>query len=272
MSKKVYVITGGTSGIGLAFLKRLTSDSLVFLAYRNEAKLPSFDEFDAKIIPFYLDYSKSDTIKPAIDFVKSRCTKIDMLLNGAGCVVAGPIEKISIDELRRQFEVNVFGHLELTQGLIDYLENGKIINISSMSSFGVFPFIAPYSASKRCLDMFFNSLLLETKQNVKVISIKPGVIATPLWNKSIDENLKYIQNCDGYEKEMEYLIKNAKRHTDDGLNVDKVVDLILKIEKNPNPKLSYLIGRDAIFASYFAKLPQKILNKLIKFGLKLKIK
>lgn len=62
--------------------------------------------------------------------------------------------KIDISEIRRQFDVNVFGHLELTKDLIDLLDGGKIINVSSMASYGVFPFISPYCASKRCLDMF----------------------------------------------------------------------------------------------------------------------
>ena len=85
-------------------------------------------------------------------------------------------------------------------------ENGKIINISSMASFGIFPFISPYCASKRCLDMFFNSLLIENKKNIKVVSIKPGVISTPLWGKSVSENSKYFDNCKGYEKEMRFMI------------------------------------------------------------------
>lgn len=272
MNNKIIVITGGTSGIGLAFLKRLSSDYKVFLAYRNEKNIPHIDSIKAEVIPFYLDYSKSSTISNAINFIKSRCEKIDLLLNGAGCVVAGPMEKIVIDEVKRQFEVNVFGHIEFTQGLFKYLDGGKIINISSMSSFGVFPFVAPYCASKKCLDMLFNSLLIETKQKIKIVSIKPGVIATPLWKKSVDENLKYIDYSTGYEKEMSYLVKNAKRHTNDGLNVEKVVDLLMEIEKNPNPKLSYTIGKDAILASYFAKLPQGLINKIIKIGLKLRIK
>lgn len=90
------------------------------------------------IYPFYVDYAKPESIKYAAEYLLSKCTKIDTLVNIAGCVVAGPVEKIDISEIRRQFDVNVFGHLELTKDLIDLLDGGKIINVSSMASYGVF--------------------------------------------------------------------------------------------------------------------------------------
>ena len=187
---KIYVITGSTSGIGKALLEVLVKDNVVLAGYRTESKKEELMEISNKIIPFYVDYSKPETISDAIDYIKSKVEKVDTLINVAGCVVAGPIEKISVNEIRRQFNVNVFGHIEMTQGLMDYLDNGRIINISSMASFGVFPFISPYCASKKCLDMFFNSMLIENKRNLKIISVKPGVISTPLWDKSINENSK----------------------------------------------------------------------------------
>ena len=193
------------------------------------------------------------------------------MINVAGCVVAGPVEKISINEIRRQFNVNVFGHLEFTQGLIDYLDNGKIINVSSMASYGLFPFISPYCASKKCLDMFFNSLLIENKRNLKIISVKPGVISTPLWDKSINENSKYLENCSGYEKEMQFIMSNARKNEENGLDVNKVVEIILKADKAKNPALTYTVGKDAFGARIFSKLPQKIINNLIKIGISLRM-
>ena len=272
MMNKTYVVTGATSGIGKALVKILSEENKVFAGYRSEDKIKYISEISDNVIPFYVDYSKPETVAEAVNVIKSQCEKIDTLVNIAGCVVAGPVEKISVDEIRRQFNVNVFGHLEMAQGLIDKLNGGKIINVSSMASFGVFPFISPYCASKKCLDMFFNSLLIENKRNIKVISIKPGVIATPLWGKSVKENSKYLANCDGYEKEMEFIISNAQKNEKGGLNADKVVRTILKADNSQNPKLSYTVGRDAFCASVVAKLPQSIINFLVKFGLKMRLK
>jgi NAD(P)-dependent dehydrogenase (short-subunit alcohol dehydrogenase family) len=269
---KTYVITGATSGIGKALVEKLAADNIVFAGYRSESKGAELARLSKNIYPFYVDYAKPETISGAVDFIRSKCEKIDTLINIAGCVVAGPVEKVSIDEVRRQFDVNVFGHIEITQGLIELLDGGKIINVSSMSSFGIFPFISPYCASKRCLDMFFNSLLLESKRDIKVVSIKPGAIATPLWDKSIKENTEAMTNCIGFEKEMEFIAKNARKNETKGLCVEKVVNTIIKADSTKNPKLSYLVGKDAKFANILSKLPQSVVNKIIKLGLKHRMK
>ena len=160
-NKKTYVITGATSGIGNALVKRLAENNIIYAGYRSDSKKEELKKLSENIIPFYVDYANPETISGAIAQIKETAKRIDTLINIAGCVVAGPIEEISIDEIRRQFNVNVFGHIELAQGLANIMENGRIINVSSMASFGIFPFISPYCASKRALDMFFNSFLIE---------------------------------------------------------------------------------------------------------------
>ena len=173
---KTYVVTGAASGIGRALTEKLSDNNVVFASYPKSEHADILKNISPNIFPFYLDYSNQDTIVAAANYIKNKCTQIDTLVNIAGCVVAGPIERISIAELRRQFDVNVFGHIELMQNLSDFLANGKIINISSMASFGNFPFISPYCASKRALDIFFNAYAVENKKNISVISIKPGVM------------------------------------------------------------------------------------------------
>ena len=272
MKTKTYVVTGAASGIGKALISRIAENNVIFAGYRRKAHEAVLRAISPNIYPFYVDYANPDTIKKASNFILSKCTKIDTLVNIAGCVVAGPVEDLNIDEIRRQFDVNVFGHLELSQNLMPILDNGKIINVSSMASYGIFPFISPYCASKRCLDMFFNSLLVENKKNVQVVSIKPGVIATPLWEKSIEENSKYFDNYGDYSNEMKYIIANAQKNQTNGLSPEKVVDVILKADRTNNPRLSYTVGSDAFIASLIAKLPQDLINKIVKFGIKMKIR
>lgn len=265
---KTYVITGSTSGIGEALTKHFSKENIVFAGYRNEEKAENLKKISDNIIPFYVDYSKPETICDAVESIKQKTDKVDTLINVAGCVVAGATECIPGSELRRQFDVNVFGAFELSQGLTPLLNNGKIINISSMASYGIFPFISPYCASKRALDILFNAFSLENKRNIKVISVKPGVIATPLWSKSIKENTETIDKCSDYKNESEYLVKNAFKNEKQGLNVQKVVDTIIKIDNTKKPKPSYCVGFDAWAASVAAKLPQGLLNKIIKSKIK----
>lgn len=261
---KTYVITGSTSGIGEALTNYFCKDNIVFAGYRSEEKAEKLKQISDNIIPFYVDYAKPETIQGAVEFIKSKTDKTDTLINVAGCVVAGAFENIPIDELKRQFNVNVFGAVELSQGLIPILNNGKIINISSMASYGIFPFISPYCSSKRALDILFNSFMLENKRNIKVVSVKPGVIATPLWSKSIKENEQTINNCTDYANESNYLKDNAYKNEKCGLSVDKVVQKVVKIDKMKKPKPSYCVGFDAIATSFVSKLPQALLNKIIK--------
>lgn len=156
------------------------------------------------------------------------------MINAAGCVAAGPVENMQISKIRRQFEVNTFSHLDFTQQLLPLLYNSRIINISSMASFGIFPFVAPYCASKRALDILFNALEVEMQGKVKVISIKPGVIATPLWGKSVEINKDSIENDISYRKEMEFLAANALKNEKSGLAVSEVVKLIKKVDNHKN--------------------------------------
>lgn len=266
---KTIVITGATSGIGNALARYFAKNNKVFAGYRNESHAKGLE--DLGVIPFYIDMTNSDSIRQAATFIKSQTDKIDTLINVAGCVVAGVIESLEVDRIRHQFEVNTFSHLDFTQNLLDLLEGGKIINISSMASFGVFPFVGPYCASKRALDILFNSFANETKRNIKVVSIKPGVIATPLWEKSININEKSINNCNGYEKEMNFMVKNARKNQEKGLDVNEVVKLITKIESMDSPKPSYTIGKDAKVAEIISHLPQGVINKLVKFNLSRRI-
>lgn len=265
--KKTYVITGSTSGIGNTLVKEFCKNNTVFAGYRNEKYVEELEKLGA--IPFYIDMEKKDSISKAAAYIKSQTDKIDTIINVAGCVVAGAVEKLDVNEIRKQFEINTFSHLDLTQQLLPLLNNGKVINISSMASFGVFPFVAPYCASKRALDILFNSLAVES--GVKVVSVKPGVIATPLWGKSIELNKNSIKNCEKYDKEMRYMVANAQKNEKNGLDVHKVTDLIVKIDSMQNPKASYIVGNDAVFAQFISKLPQDWINKLVKCGIKAKV-
>jgi len=266
---KNIVITGTTSGLGKELVKVFAKDNdcKIFAGYRNKDLIEPAENVEY----FYIDMKDGESIIQAAQLIKSKTDKIDILINCAGGVIAGPIEKIDTQKLREQFEINTFSHIEFTQNLLEVLENSKIINISSMASFGHFPFISPYCASKRALDIFFNAFALENHKNIKVISVKPGVISTPIWKKSVDNNEKLLNNCSGYEKEMNFMKNNALKNTNKGLNAEKVAQFIKKVAYKNNPKPSYTIGNDATFAQILSFLPQNIINKLVKFGLKARI-
>lgn len=265
---KSVVITGSTSGIGKELVKIFSKDYKVFAGYRNADLIIEQENVEY----FYIDMKDHASISAAAAFIKSKTEKVDILINAAGCVEAGPVEFISVDKLRQQFEVNTFSHIDFTQRLIPLLAGGRVINISSMASFGHFPFISPYCASKRALDIFFNALALENHKNIEIVSIKPGVVSTPIWKKSVEANRRELENCEGYSKELEFLKNNAIKNSGRGLVISDVAKAIKSIAEVKNPKASYTLGFDAKMAHLLSFLPQDLINKLVKLGMKLRIK
>ncbi len=265
---KTIVITGSTSGIGNAVLKEFAKgDFKIFAGYRNEAHKAKLLAISPNITPFYIDMEKEETISNAANLILDNTEKIDVLINVAGCVCAGLMENLDISAIKQQFQINTFSHLDFCQKLFKKLDGGKIINISSESSFGIYPFIAPYCASKRALDILFNSLAIETHSDIKVISIKPGAVKTPIWNKSIESNKEIFSSCSGYEKEINFLIKNAQKSEKKGIEAEKVAKLIKKVSEMKNPKPSYTIGIDAKMAEILSHLPLRIINFVVKKSL-----
>lgn len=264
---KNIVITGATSGIGKELVKLFSKNNRVFAGYRNENLIEPIDNVEY----FYIDMTKKNSIIDAANLIKKHTDKIDILINVAGCVVAGPVESIEMDKIREQFEVNTFSHLEFTQNLLPIMDNSKIINISSMASFGHFPFVSPYCASKRAMDILFNALAIENHKNIQVISIKPGVIVTPLWAKSVDKNADIINSSQDYKKEMEFMKLNALKNQEKGLDVKKVARKIHNIANKKRAKTSYTIGSDAKFAQLLSYCSQDFINKIVKFALNFRV-
>lgn len=271
---KTILITGTSSGIGRETAIRLAKDGYkVFAGVRRKVDKQELEKLNTNITGVYIDITNPASIDKAFWFVLKNTDKIDVLINNAGIVTAGPIELIDVKKLKEQFDVNTFGAIAVTQKFISLLRGGKVINVSSMASYGIFPYISPYCASKRALDILFNSFALENKDKIKVISIKPAAIKTPIWNKSIKkahENFEEINDAakEKYFNELSYLEKNAHLNNTKGIEIYKVVDKIIEVIEKKNPKSSYNVGFKATFVDLFSKLPQDIINTIIKLKLK----
>lgn len=270
--EKYVLITGASSGIGkMTAIKLAENGFKVFAGVRKPEDKTAVEAENSNITGVFIDVTNSDSIKNAHEEIKKVTDRLYALINNAGIAYAGAVECIPVDTIQKQFDINVFGAIRVAQEFMPMLCSAKIVNISSMASFGLFPFISPYCASKRALDIFFNALMLECKTpELKVISIKPGVIKTKIWEKSIDENKKVMERLpetaiEKYRREFEYLVKNAEKNKDKGLEPERVAELILRVLNTKNPKPSYTIGRDAKMAEFFSKLPLCVTNFFTKY-------
>lgn len=275
--QKNILITGASSGLGKETALKLAEEGYkVFAGVRKQADKEALENLNPNITVVFLDITSDESVNGAFEEISKYTNELFALVNNAGIVLAGPVEYIPIELLKQQFDVNVFGAIRVTQKFLPLLskKDSRIVNISSMASYGIFPFVSPYCVSKRSLDMFFNSLLLETKENnLKIISIKPGVVRTPIWDKSLEvceKNMEFLceEGKKKYEKEFAFLTQNAKKNNEKGLLPKDVANAVLKALNSKQPKLSYNVGKDSYFARFISFLPQKFSNSLVRFGLK----
>ncbi len=275
MSKKqqTILITGTSSGIGRETAVRLAkAGHKVFAGVRRKIDKDEIESLSENITGVYIDVTNSASIEKAFWFVLKNTKKLDVLINNAGIAVAGPVELVSVKKLKEQFDVNTFGAINVMQQFLPLLTNGKIINISSMAASGVFPFVAPYCASKRAMDILFNSFLIENRDNIKVVSIKPSSIKTPIWNKSVKHTREYLESVSEiskqkYEKQLLYMEEKALENNENAIDTFVVVDKIVKVVNMKNPKPSYNVGCQAIVADILCRLPLKLSNAIVKIFL-----
>lgn len=272
---KFVLVTGASSGLGKEIALTLAQNGFkVFAGVRKQADKEAIEALNSSIEAVFLDVTQDESVKSAFEQIKSKTESLYGLVNNAGIAVAGPVECLPVEAVKKQFEVNVFGAIRVAQRFLPMMDDGRIVNISSMASFGLFPFVSPYCASKRALDIFFNALLLECKKpGLKVISIKPGVVKTAIWDKSIDACTKILDNIPEefhkkYAKEYEFLVKNARKNNHHGLEPAEIGRIVLKTMTVKNPKLSYCAGFDAKMTELFSKLPLSLINFCTKASMK----
>lgn len=225
---------------------------------------------DDKIREFSLDVTNE------MNFIhlkeKFQNIKFDVILNFAGIAIAGAVEELDELELKKQFDVNFFGLLRIIKYFAgNLIKGGRLINVSSMASYGIFPFLSPYCASKAAADILLNSYSIEN--NIKTVSIRPGAVATKFWESSIELNKKTLEKSnEKYKQEKEFLIENANRNSLHATNPIYVAKKIAHIVELKNPKPVYNIGLDAKFAKVSRFLPQRWINTIVKTTLKIKSK
>lgn len=279
--EKTVLITGSSSGIGKETAELLANKGYKVLAcVRKKTDKYKLEKINKNIQAVYLDVTNQSGIDKAYWYVLKKINKLDAIINCAGMCVAGPMEALPIKKIKEQFDVNTFGTIAVVQKFLPLLNGeGKIIYISSMASSGIFPFISPYCASKKAADIMLNSLSVEFKsEGIDIVSVKPGCIITPFWDKSVNNNMPVFETAtehikQKYDKEMKFLAENAKANNYRGTLPVEVAKTILKVIETKNPKCSYTVGNDAALTMFAAKvLPLNVMNFLIKKGLRLRMK
>jgi len=282
----VALITGASTGIGRATTLRLAKNGWTVLAGVRDpaagesllAEAPS----PGRVVALTLDVTDAEQIARAAQKVDEETGeagqpgsgRLDALVNNAGIGIGGPLEIIPLDEVRRQFEVNVFGQIAVTQALLPALRraHGRVVLVSSIGGRVPIAFTAPYAASKHALEAIGDALRVELhSSNVQVALIEMASVATPIWGKAQAEAERvnippelepvYGQALTGMEKAMNDAAQN-------GIPVEQLAETIEGALTSPRMKARYLVGRRAK-QMLLAKrlLPDRVFDRVIRRNL-----
>ncbi|MCL5004271.1 MAG: SDR family oxidoreductase [Patescibacteria group bacterium] len=271
-SKKVVLITGCSSGFGyLTALKFARGGWFTFASVRDLESTGAKELWEIKkkenlpleLLP--IDVTGSLSVEEGVNMAVNKFGRIDVLVNNAGFGYFGPVENFTIDEVKSQYETNVFGVLRMTKSVAPIMREqklGTIINISSISGLITFPLYGVYASSKRALEALSEALRFELKPfGIKVTLVEPGSFRTgfdrgrrgPRPDEVHDTSYHKLlgQSGVGPVKTYKRFLPTFLREAGDP---QKVADLIFRISQTPNPKARYLIGLDARFLNLLKKL------------------
>ncbi|KKK39200.1 hypothetical protein WQ57_05405 [Mesobacillus campisalis] len=256
MTKQIALITGASGGFGLPTVIELAKSGFQVVAgvqYLSEKDIVLTEAIKHKVENSVnvvkLDITVEKDIENVKDYIFSTYKTIDVVVNIAGYSLGGPAEDISLEDYKKQFDVNLFGTIAVTKTFIPYMREirkGKIINMGSISGTLAFPGLTPYASSKFALRGFSESLRLELLPfNVHVCLLEPGTYKTPIWEKGLKE-LEGIKVHDDYKPMIEFAQKGSKMGLEKGGDPIEVSNIIKKLCLKEKPGFYHPIGKDAI--------------------------
>jgi len=276
---RTILVTGVSTGIGKAIAEELlrTKEFYVIGSVRNkDDSIGLKEKFENLFYEVIFDVTKKDEIlnakKDIEEILKNNKSYLSCLINNSGIAIGGPVRYLDVDLFRKQFEVNLFGLIEVTKVFLDllidsntYKMKNKIINIGSISGKRSYPFVAPYTSSKHALEGFNDALRRELLlHDVDVVLIEPGPIKTPIWNKVPDiEDNPFLKT--EYEIPLRKFNKGYLKAVEaEGYSPNIIGQKVVDIMSTNKPKTRYVIT-PSILKNYFIPgfLPDRFIDRLI---------
>jgi NAD(P)-dependent dehydrogenase (short-subunit alcohol dehydrogenase family) len=256
---KVAIVTGSSSGIGFETSLLLARNGFfTYATMRNPDKSNKIIELKQKerlpLEVLKLNVTDDKSVKEAIEKVANEQGRIDVLVNNAGYGLLGPLEELSIQEFKEQFETNVFGVIRVTKSVLPIMRKQRqssIINISSIAGRIGFPLTPAYVSSKFALEGLSESMAYELEQfGINVILVEPGVIKSNFdINLKIGKNVSTASTASDHDSPYvditEKRLAGFKPRFKNGTPAIEVARVILNAITSA-PELRYLVGNDAI--------------------------
>jgi NAD(P)-dependent dehydrogenase (short-subunit alcohol dehydrogenase family) len=249
---KVIIVTGSSSGIGLESALLLARNGYItYATMRSPEKDTSIKTAVQKeglpIRVVQLDVTDDNSVKNAVDHIISESGRIDVLVNNAGYSLGGALEDLSMEEIKSQYETNLFGLIRVIQAVLPTMRkqrSGRILNISSGTGIFGFPGISAYVSTKFAVEGLSESIAYELEPfGIKVILIEPGFVKTNFEHAMVVAK-KAQDPASPYSELMQKLMVNASELAKNASDAELVANVIMDAASNPNPRLRYLAGKD----------------------------
>jgi NAD(P)-dependent dehydrogenase (short-subunit alcohol dehydrogenase family) len=249
---KVIIVTGSSSGIGLESALLLARNGYItYATMRSPEKDTTIKTAVQKeglpITVVQLDVTDDNSVKNAVDHIISEAGRIDVLVNNAGYSLGGALEDLSMEEIKSQYETNLFGLIRVSQAVLPTMRkqrSGRILNISSGAGIFGFPGLSAYVSTKFAVEGLSESIAYELEPfGIKVILIEPGFIKTNFAHAMVVAK-KAQDPASPYSELMQRIMASASELAKNASTADLVANIILDAASNPNPRLRYLAGKD----------------------------
>ena len=250
--KGVALVTGAASGLGRAIALALKKDGFsVFGTSRRPADPSASQNFPL----LQLDVRSDDSVRSALDHIRSLAGRLDVLVNNAGVRLLGAAEDTTVDEAKAVFETNFFGAHRVTVAALALLRAGpasKIINVTSLSGLNALPFGSIYSASKWALEGYSESLRHEAKSlGIAVSIVEPGAI----FSEKREPPHRPKQAIPAYETARQHALEVIVGGDRTGISAARVADCVIRVVNSRSPRLRYRVGPDATWLPRLKLLP-----------------
>jgi NAD(P)-dependent dehydrogenase (short-subunit alcohol dehydrogenase family) len=279
---KSVVVTGASTGIGWGCVKVLIGAGFrVFGSVRKQADADRLArEFGANFVPLIFDVTDQAAVAAGAAKVAAALggETLAGLVNNAGIAVAGPLLFLPIDEFRQQIEVNLTGQLIVTQAFAPLLgadrsrkgAPGRIVMMSSIGGKNAFPFGGPYHASKFALEGMSESLRRELLvYGIDVILIRPGAIATPIWDKAEALDVGRFANTP-YVNALTKMKEVALAMGRKGYPPERIGRAVLKALTAAHPKTAYKEDPGKVQGFVVGNFPKRLVDRLVASQLGIK--
>jgi len=253
---KTWFITGVSSGLGRAIADAaIAAGDTVIGTLRRESECAEFSRLNASAHGVLLDVTDFDAVPAAVAEAERRHGAIDILVNNAGYGHEGPIEEASLDDVHRQFDVNVFGAIAVAKAVLPGMRerrSGRIVNITSIGGLTTFPGLGLYHASKFALEGFSETLGKEVRQfGVLVTAVEPGAFRTEWAGRSMVRAERSIADYDALINPIIEGRKASSGHQPG--DPAKAAQAIVDLTRAADPPAHLLLGSDA-WAFFHEKL------------------